>query len=226
MAFIPICAGAAGMEIIMYELDMKKNTYPGKLIVFEGIDGAGKSTLLNGTVEFLQRKNINIYVTKAPSDGMRQMPAFKVCYEGAQDAKSHRISPLAITVMASGDRLIIQDEEIIPALEMGTWVLIDRYQFTALTICDGQVIRDITQLFIEPDITFLASCSLELAKKRVQSRPLEANRLYDDDAVAHRKMAFEAIANFNEKFIKLIDTSRAPDVSVNEVLGYISNLVL
>lgn len=38
---------------------MKKNTYPGKFIVFDGLDGSGMSTQVSKLSDFLNEKNKN-----------------------------------------------------------------------------------------------------------------------------------------------------------------------
>lgn len=40
------------------KLSLLKNDYPGKLIVFEGVDGAGKTTLLEKIRLYLDQKQI------------------------------------------------------------------------------------------------------------------------------------------------------------------------
>lgn len=59
------------------KLSLLKNDYPGKLIVFEGVDGAGKTTLLEKTRLYLDQKQIKYTAIKMPSHRIRTMEVFR-----------------------------------------------------------------------------------------------------------------------------------------------------
>jgi len=208
----------------MFKFVMKDNIYKGKLIVFEGLDGAGKSTLLEGATKFLHKNNIIPYVTKAPSDSMRKTDAFIASCCGFVDSEPNLISKFSITLMTSGDRLTIQDKEVIPALEAGKWVLLDRYQFTGLTFSEDSIIRDVTERFIRPDLAFLANCPLEVSNMRVKARPDEADRFFENEELKYRKEVYEKIAYEND-FFRIIDTSREASVAIQEVESQLAKLL-
>ncbi len=46
---------------------MQKNLYPGKFIVFEGLDGSGQSTQAGLLRDFLVEKDYQIVLTKEPT---------------------------------------------------------------------------------------------------------------------------------------------------------------
>lgn len=182
---------------------MKENVYKGKLIVFCGVDGAGKTTLLNEARAVLESNGIGCYCTKMPSNRIRQMGVFRDFHDSHDPSIRRRISAMALTVLVSGDRLIVQETEVIPALQRGEWVLCDRYAFSGLACCCNETIIDLASEFIRPDLAFLASASSEKVKERVLSREDEKDRFYDEDATIKKMRIFQDIADNNEFFITI-----------------------
>ena len=61
------------------KLKLKRHTYTGRLIVFEGTDGAGKSTLIDKTVRYLHEAIGwgKVLVVKQPTDLSRKTRLFQ-----------------------------------------------------------------------------------------------------------------------------------------------------
>lgn len=206
-------------------LKLRKHNYPGKLIVFTGVDGSGKTTLLECAEFFLREQGCPTYKTKMPSDRIRTMKEFRNFHDSFDAIERKAISPLALTVLVSGDRLVSLEEEVIPYLEKGYWVLLDRYQFTGLTICEDSIIQMITNQFIEPDAVFLASVPLDMAEKRVKSRPEERNRFYDVEQVKNADGIFKSLASSNSYFHS-IDTSGDKQQAFEHVKPILEKLLI
>jgi len=187
-------------------IPMIKNPYPGKLLVFEGVDGAGKTTVLTEAQSYLRERGIATYTTKMPSNRVRQMDVFRGYLDSHDDAIRRQISVFALTTLISGDRLIVLEAEVIPELQKGTWVLCDRYVYSGVACCDHEVIRSIGSEFLEPDVSFLASAPPELVRERVLAREAEKDLHYDDEDVRLKMRRFHAIARANPSFV-VLDTS-------------------
>ena len=188
----------------MKKFNLIEHNYKGKLIVFEGIDGAGKTTLLQKAEAFLKESGKICYVTKMPSERMRNLSIFHDYDNSKEDTIRKTVNLTNLTIMVTGDRLLTLDTEIIPALEKGYYVLCDRYCYTGYIRCEDDIIYSISQRFLKPDITFLASVSLETAKNRVKARKKEKDYFYDEMGVKKQKEDFLSLAKLNQFIV--IDT--------------------
>ena len=111
----------------MKKLQLIKHNYPGKLIVFEGTDGAGKTTLARQAHAFLQSKGYACVAVKMPSDRVKSTDLFSN-YDNSNNPTTRQLINLTnLTIFVTGDRLLTQDSEIIPALKQGKIVICDRY---------------------------------------------------------------------------------------------------
>jgi len=93
---------------------MKKNIYPGKFIVFEGLDGSGQSTESEFLRDFLIEKNHKVLMTKEPTIISEAGKKIKQVLE-----EKEKISPLELQKLFVEDRKLHLDNIIIPNLKDG-----------------------------------------------------------------------------------------------------------
>lgn len=112
---------------------MKNNTYPGKFIVFDGLDGSGQSTQAGKLVDFLnlpEQKlkfgHTGVQVTKEPTSSLI---GGLIRSQLTHEWKS---SQECLQLLFSADRAHHLEKEIIPLLERGVTVICDRYFFLQL----------------------------------------------------------------------------------------------
>lgn len=200
----------------MKTLNLKPNPYPGKLIIFEGADGAGKTTLLNKAKEFLNEKHIDFISLRMPSDErIRNTTLFKDYHFNPNTDIREKISMLALTTWISGDRLLQQDEIVIPALKSGKIVLCDRYCFTANAHCEHPIICKISEQFIQPDLAIMATAPANTVKQRVKNRIEEMHNFYDENLVNLELKNYYKIAL--KQNMTIIDTEQTQK-QINEQL--------
>ncbi len=192
------------------KLNLQKNGYDGKLIVFEGCDGSGKTTILNEVKKILEEKNIEYYATKMPSQRIRNIDVFND-YDNSQDNFiRENVNLENLTIMVSGDRLLVQDLEIVPALKQGKVVLCDRYCYTSLARCNTKIIEEIANKFIEPNLVIYAKSPPKVLKMRVKSRKNEKNNYYNDKDVQNQIKIFDELSHDND-FVE-INTNKQLDI--------------
>lgn len=165
-------------------LQLKKQKYPGKLIVYEGTDGAGKTTLIETTASYLRDKigYGKVLIVKQPTDISRKTRLFqKMMY-----CKSHsEIDYRAVQLLTLSDRIQHQYEVIKPALEEGRTVICDRYIYTSAANMESRGYNhekwfyEVAKNIIKPDLCFLAYIESEQAIKRIKARPEELRRHLD-----------------------------------------------
>lgn len=187
-------------------LSLLKNEYPGKLIVFEGVDGAGKTTLLQKTSAFLDKNQIKHRTIKMPSHRIRALEEFRKTHESHNHEERAEVDAFSLTVLVSGDRLITLNQEVIPALKRGEWVLCDRYTYTGNICCNDPIIQSISERFIQPDLAILAEADFMTVKDRVLARPTEKHLFFDDDEVKQKISKYRQLAQQNNFMI--IDTTQ------------------
>ncbi len=148
---------------------MIKNPYPGKFIVFEGLDGSGQSTQAEKLYKFFRQTGCSVILTKEPTENSRAGRKIRKVLR-----KEIRIEPDEL------QRLFVQDRKehlktlIKLALEERKYVISDRYFLS--TCAFGGIDLDIEGLiklnndFILPDITFYLDVSPEISLERIGKR--------------------------------------------------------
>lgn len=168
---------------------MRKNPYPGKFIVIEGIDGSGKSTQIEFIADWLHVQqgidDIHILKTHEPTDHefgtqIKEVLAFK---------KEAPVSHLALQELYIRDRKDHLLRDIIPHLQKeGNVVLCDRYALStfAYTMANGtpyDVIMDLHEKiigedFIVPDIMFIIDIDPLVTSQRLITKLGDGNLDY------------------------------------------------
>ncbi|TFH93149.1 dTMP kinase [Vibrio ouci] len=143
----------------------------GKLIVICGIDGSGKTTLEEGIAHCLQEQGIDVLQTKQPSDRYRNDPHVRAYLDNGVRG----ISMEAMALLSAYDRLEHIEKVILPALESGTWVICNRYVYSALAYfkhrgVDIDFVKAINAQVIEEDFAFLTDLPASVACERVRTR--------------------------------------------------------
>src|SRR5438105_15092475 len=95
----------------------------GKFITFEGLDGVGKSTQMENLAKHLRQRGVDAVVTRNPGGTAIGEKLRTVLLS----SRTSGLSPLAELALMFADRAHDIDEQILPALQRGQWVLCDRF---------------------------------------------------------------------------------------------------
>lgn len=139
----------------------------GFLIAIEGIDGAGKTSIANELVKFLKNLGYDTILLKEPSNSIY-----------AQKIKSakERLPPEEELELFLRDREIDAVKNIIPALQSGKVVVMDRYYYSNIAYqsargLDADEIRKLNEKIApKPDLVILLDVSPETALERIKPR--------------------------------------------------------
>jgi dTMP kinase len=179
-----------------FDLEFKKNPYPGKLIALEGLDASGKTTQVQKLADYLEKKGEKVFVTKNPT---REGEIGTLIHKILQ--KQLTVPSVAMQYLYSADREV-QQEEIIEHLEKGETVVTDRYfwsavpygladlreadvENTAKIILVAQSILSHYYGFIVPDKTFYLQISVGQAVERI-SKQHEVKEIYEEKGLLER----------------------------------------
>ena len=152
---------------------MIKNPYPGKFIVFDGLDGSGQSTQAGKLVDFLNLPEIKhkfghtgVQITKEPTSSLI---GGLIRSQLTHEWKS---SQECLQLLFSADRAHHLEKDIIPLLERGVIVICDRYFFSTLAYgsldLDKDWLFNLNKNFLLPDITFFLRVSSKICMERIQ----------------------------------------------------------
>ena len=170
----------------------------GKFISFEGIDGCGKTTQIKFLEEYLLKQGYNILVLREPGGTKVGEKVRDILLD-----KNNFISPVTEMLLYASSRAQLVEEKILPAIEEGKIVLLDRfvdssyvYQGYArgLGIEKVKVVNEIATMGILPDVTIYIDITPEEAMKR--RGKIEADRLERESWDFHKKV--------REGYIKLV----------------------
>lgn len=152
---------------------MISNKYPGKFIVFEGLDGSGQSTQVGLLAKFLENRGYKVLATKEPtidSEAGRKL-------RNVLDERE-KISPREIQELFVEDRKWHLEKVIVPALQQGKTVISDRYFFStfAYGMADGlseDWLLKVNENFLLPDLVFFLDAKPEICLQRIEDRGKE-----------------------------------------------------
>lgn len=144
---------------------LRRATYPGKLIIVEGIDGSGKSTQLDLLRKWLMSQNFLVAFSEWNSSPLVN----RITKRGK---KQKSLTPISFSLIHAADFVDRLERQIIPALEAGAIVLADRYVYTAFARdvargVDPQWVRDEYSMAVQPTLALYFRVPLEESLNRI-----------------------------------------------------------
>ncbi len=145
----------------------RPHTFPGKLIIVEGIDGSGKSTQLQLAKRYLEAKGLNPFFTEWNSADMVKTITKK-------GKKKMTLTPMTFSLLHATDLSYRLVHNILPPLKAGMIMLADRYVYTAFARdvtrgCDRQWVRQVYQFAPRPDRAFYFNVPIDVSVARLLS---------------------------------------------------------
>ncbi|HWC65475.1 MAG TPA: dTMP kinase [Thermoanaerobaculia bacterium] len=202
------------------------------LVTFEGIEGSGKSTQARRAAELLRSGGREVLLEREPGGtaiGARLR-------EVLLDPASRGLDPLSELLLMEADRRQHVAEVLEPALARGALVLCDRFNDATfayqgggrglaaeiVAAVDGWAVGE-----VRPKRTLLFDCPVELGLARARRRDGEATaRFEEEDAAFHERVrrAYLGIARRDPARVKVIDSSRSPDLVFADVARHLEGL--
>lgn len=167
---------------VEFDIDFKRNTYPGLYIAIEGIDGCGKTTQVERLYDFFKSQGKVVVRTREPrrDESIVGKLINAILKEGIQ------IPSVAFQYLFTADREMHHEELILPSLKAGKIVISDRCFWSAIPygildrggnlkdatseqILVAQSILSMYHQFTVPDRTFYLETPVEIAMERLLS---------------------------------------------------------
>lgn len=198
---------------------MIKNKFPGKFIVFEGLDGSGQSTQTELLKEYLKGRGEKVVKTKEPTSESEPGKKIREVLD-----KKKEISPRQLQKLYAEDRKEHLNNLIIPNLKKGTTVISDRYFFSSFAFggvdVDMNWLIKINNNFLMPDLTFFLDVKPEICLERIEKRG-------DKRTLFEEKKKLEKVYQNFQKIVKkfsIIKTVNG-ELPINEVFGQIKKIL-
>lgn len=144
---------------------LKKHGYKGMLVVVEGTDFAGKSTQIELLKKYLECQAFGVVVSEWKSS--------ELIASVIDDAKDRNLfNANTFSLMYAADFAYRMENQVIPSLEAGFVVLMDRYTYTAYA---RDVVRGVKPNWVRklydyapsPDLTFYLDMPIKSLMKRI-----------------------------------------------------------
>lgn len=203
----------------------------GRLITIEGIDGAGKSTLAAGLHDALTDRGVDIKLLREPGG----VPAAERIREVVIDPELH-VTARTEALLYAAARAQLVEEAIEPALNSGTWLLLDRFIDSSLAYQGGgrelgiDAVREINDFAIRtarPDRTLLLLIAPQQGRARSNSRTRPPDRLEreQDEFFERTVTAYLELASDDPQRIRRIDATMPPDQVLQAALAELADLL-
>ena len=147
--------------------------FPGRLIVFEGLDGSGKSTQAALLGKWLGSRGHRVFHTEWNSSEL-------VASTIRRGKKKGLLTPTTFSLLHATDFADRFDRQILPPLRAGYLVVCDRYSYTAFVRdaargCDADWVRTIYSFAPRPDRVFYFRVPVEVTLHRKRASRLKIN---------------------------------------------------
>lgn len=142
----------------------------GRFITLEGIDGAGKSTHLQWLAQFLEGRGVKVRLTREPGgtelgEKLRDLVL----------ARNYQLHPETETLLMFAARREHVEKVLLRALDMGEWVLCDRFTDATYAYQSGGsgvawdkivLLEQWAHHGLQPDLTLLLDVSPDVGRQR------------------------------------------------------------
>ncbi|MBF6620870.1 MAG: dTMP kinase [Patulibacter sp.] len=204
---------------------------PGRLITIEGLDGTGKTTLATALGEALTARGLPVTLLREPGGvALSERIRALVADPGA------RIAPHAEALLFAAARAQLCVERLVPLLDAGRWVILDRFVDSSLAYQGGgrelgvETVAGINRVATAgcvPDRTLLLRLDRETGRARLADRGEASDRMErESDAFFARVAAtYDALAADDPRRIRVLDAGRSPDEVLAAALDELADLL-
>lgn len=195
-------------------------------ITFEGTEGGGKSTQIRNTAAFLKKNKHKVLLLREPG-GTRVSEAIR---EVLLNPENKGMSAEAELLLYLAARAQLVREKILPALEKGVSVILDRFEDSTFAYqgygrgLSMKNIETVSRLWVrgglKPDLTII----LDIDPAKGLARGGRHDRMEKESMKFHRKVrqGFLSLARKNPKRYGVIDAT----LSIAEVAKLVEERVL
>lgn len=203
----------------------------GRLITIEGIDGVGKTTLASGLLSALAERGHQAELLREPggvdlSERLREVVKDPGLTVGAR----------AEALIYAAARAQLVEQAVVPRLERGTWVLLDRFVDSSLAYQGAgrglgiEAIRELN-LFatgaLVPDRTLLLVLGADVARARASGRSDVPDRLERETGEFFARVldGYERIAEAEPQRVRRVGADAPPEAVLQAALAELSDLL-
>jgi len=204
-------------------------------ITFEGPDGSGKTRQIKPAADFLESKGYTVFIAREPGgtsigDQVRDI---------LMNIKNTGMVPRAEIFLFCAARAQLVDEVILPHLDKGEAVLLDRYADSTMAYqgyghqYDLALIRDLLRFAtggLRPDLTFLLDIDPRVGLSRKQQGGKKWNRLEEYQLDYHQRVrsGYLNLAKQEPDRWRIINSEQPPRMVQSDIqsvlLLFLSNL--
>lgn len=216
---------------VEFDLDFKRNPYKGKYIGIEGIDGSGKTAQVERLVEYYKSIGKEVEHVREPrkEEGLLSKMIQDILRGNI------KISPVALQFLFTADRVMNQEENVIPALKAGKILLSDRSfwsiipyalpdigaNFTKASTNYMLIAQGLLSMYhqtIVPDKIFYLDVSVDTSVKRLSTKSAE-NEIYEkrEKIERHYKGYHWLLENYPKEF-QIIDGEQAEEKVTQDLI--------
>ena len=194
----------------------------GCFIAFEGANGVGKSTIINKIYNKLQYDNMEVFITKEPSDSKMGLLSREV----ADD-----INGKALACLVAADRFFHEENVILPEVCKGRIVLCDRnvlsaFVFNKMDNISFEYTEGLYDGLIYPDIIILFYASPQIVQERLKLRS-NLTRYEKERIGFEQEVINESVKYLEKRNVKIykVSTENSIEETVTETYNIIRKYI-
>jgi dTMP kinase len=209
----------------------KATTMRGRLITIEGLDGAGKTTLADALVPALAARGADAALLRAPG-GVELSERIRTLVKDP----ALSVDPRAEALLYAAARAQLSAERLVPLLDAGRWVLLDRFVDSslayqgagrALGVDAVRAINDFGTGGLVPDRTLLLRVDAATRDARRSVRGEAPDRLEQEDGAFFAAIgaAYDDLAAAEPGRFRVIDAGAEPGAVLAAAVTALADLL-
>jgi dTMP kinase len=203
----------------------------GRLVTIEGLDGTGKTTLASALAGALRERGATVELLREPG-GVELAERVR---DLVKDPRLH-VDPRAEALLYAAARAQLCAERLVPLLDAGTWVLLDRFVDSSLAYQGGgrglgvdavAAVNAFGTGGLRPDRTLLLHADAGTRTLRQAGRGEAPDRLEREDAAFFDRVAatYDALVAAEPRRFAVLDAEAAPPAILAAALAALGDLL-
>ena len=203
----------------------------GRLVTIEGLDGAGKTTLAAALERELRERGVEVRLLREPGGVELAERVRELVKDPAM-----RVGPRAESLLYAAARAQLVEEAVLPLLEEGRWVLLDRFVDSSLAYQGAgrglgldaiAAVNDFATGGLRADRTLLLHLDPALGRARQAGRGEAPDRLEAEQEEFFAAVAggYRRLADEDPQRVRVIDASGPPGEVLTAALGELADLL-